>query len=241
MARYQSGQKIIQQRLDALQREMDALKSATPVYNVEQRATYGKCLAALHEAYAQGKAGLQPLFVKADRSSIVRPLTFEETIDAIVNAYESGNRKLIISWNDSCTGIVYNGNTTKFKVVPVSEELVLLDRDFNSLVVSTGYAGQEGVELDVSKGKYNQGLTKNEVLEHPGWTESVTDKALLKAFRDIVFRERGTNTAMGYHVSINPKQDHLRALAVTSLDGGSIAYDRLNFTNGARFVRVGQK
>ena len=241
MAKYQSGQKIIQQRLEALQREMDALKSATPVYDVEQKGTYGKCLAALHEAYAQGKAGLQPLFVKADGSSIVRPLTFEETIDAIVNAYESGNRELITHWNDSCTGIQYKGNTTKFKVVPVSKELVFLDHAFNSTVVSASYAEQDGVELDVSKGKYDEGLTKGEVLKNPGWNESVRDKALLRAFRDIVFNGRGTDTAMGYYVKVNPEQDHVRALAVCFLVVGSDAFVRNYRYFNARFVRVSPK
>ncbi len=240
MAKYHSGQKVIQQRVDALQREMDALKSITPVYTVEQRSTYGKCLASLRDAYANGNAGLQPKFVQADGSSIVRPLTFEETIDAIVNAYESGNRELLTGWNDSCTGIAYKVNTTKFKIRPSSQDLILLGEDFRSPFVSADYAAQDGTELDKNKGKYDVQLTKPEVLKNPGWLTAVSDRALLKAFRDIVFAERETDIAMGFYLRNSPQQDELRALAVGSLSDDSGADDRDDFGYDARFVRITQ-
>lgn len=241
MAKYHSGQKVIQQRIEALQMQIDALKSTTPVYNVEQRATYGKCLAALQDAYAEGKAGLQPLFVKVNGSSIARPLTFEETIDSIVNAYESGNQNLLDKWNDSCTGIANKSNSSKFKVVPVSRDLILLGKNFSSPFVSVDYAGQDGIELDNSKGKYNVPLTKPEVLKNPGWLAAVKDKSLLKAFRDIVFAERKTDTAMGYYVRDKPSQDELRALAVDLLYYDSDAYSRYDLSDDSRFVRVSPK
>lgn len=242
MAKYNSGQKIVQERIGALQREIDALKSATPVlYGVEQGRTYGKALAALREAYARGEAGLQPQFVKDDGSSVIRPLTFEETIDSIVNAYESGNTELLAHWNDTCTGIAYKAGTTEFKIIPVSQELILLHQDFSQLFVTADYGSQQGTELDKNKGKYNVPLTKTEVLEHDGWLEAVRDKSLLKAFRDIVFAERKTNVAMGFYVRGNPQQDQLRALAVYYLDSSSGAYGRLNLVDDARFVRVSPK
>ena len=238
---YKSGQKIVQGRINALQREMDALKSATPVYGIEQRRTYGKCLAALRDAYAQGQAGLQPLFVKADGNSIVRPLTFEETIDAIVNAYESGNKELLTRWNGSCTGILYKAGTSRFKVVPVSRDLILLGEDFSSPFVSSDYNSQDGIELDKSKGKYDVQLTKPEVLKHNAWRAAISNASLRKAFRDIVFAERRTDTAMGFYTRDNPKQDQLRALAVYDLDSGSDANDRDDLDDNARLVRVSPK
>ncbi len=244
MAKYVSGQKLVQHKVKALQREMDALRQAAPVYDVDQRATYGSGLAALREAYSNGKAGLQPLFVQEDGSPIVRPLTFEETIDAIVNAYESGNRILLNNWNDSCTGIAYKANTSKFKVVPASKELILLGDKFKSPYVSVDYAAQEGTELDRTNGKYRVPLAKSEVLKNSGWRESVTDNALLKAFRDIVFAElkkNGRLEGMGFYPRENITADHLRALAVFDIDIDSSAYDRYGLNDDARFVRVSPK
>ena len=220
--------------------EMNALKSVAPVYGVEKGNTYGKGLLALREAYANGMAGLQPQFVKSDGSSVVRPLNFEETIDAVVNAYESGKRDLLDDWNDSCTGVAYKKGSSKFKIVPVSRDLILLDPDFAQVYVSVGYDTQDGVELDKSKGKYNVSLTKSQVLVHPGWHAAVSDKALLKAFWDIVFAERKTDTSMGFYVSDNPTEDHLRALAVNYLDYGSSADGRYILYGNARFVRITQ-
>ena len=142
MAKYISGQKIVQGRREALQREMDALNSLDLAYGVVRGRTYGQALAALRDAHARGEAGLQPQFVKPDGSSIARPLTFEETIDGIVNAYESGNKEPLTHWNNSCTGIAYQAGTTKFKIVPASQDLILLGQDFNQPFVSADYGSQ---------------------------------------------------------------------------------------------------
>ena len=242
MAKYQSGQKIIQQRIGDLQREIDALKSTTPLYDVVQGDTYGQCLVALRDAYGHGKAGLQPLFVKADGRSIVRPLTFEETIEGIVTAYESGNKGLLNEWNDSCTGIAHKENSSKFKVVTVSQDLICLGNNRGQRFVLVDYAGQDGTELDTSKGKYNGHLTKPEVLEHPGWLESVRDISLLEAFRDMVFTERKTDMAMGYYVTImNPQRERLQVLGVDDPKGGNCANDLLDLDNAARLVLVRPK
>ncbi|MFH1316991.1 MAG: hypothetical protein ABII01_05725 [Candidatus Woesearchaeota archaeon] len=241
MVKYLSGQKVIQGRIDALQREMDALTSVSPVYDVEKGSTYANGLVALRQAYADGKAGLQPLFVKSDGSSVVRPMTFEETIDAVVNAFESGNRELLDNWNDSCTGIAYKKGTSLFKVVPVSSDLILLNAQFAQAYVSVGYDTQEGVELDKNKGKYNVPLTKPEYLENPGWCAAVPDKALREAFGDIVFAERKTKAGMGFYVRDDPTEDLLRALAVNYLYSSSSAYDLNYLYLYARFVRGSPK
>jgi len=248
---YHSGRKVIEgrlsnlqneiERLESLKRERDSLKTVTQGYDTSEGANYGKGLVALREAYDKGRANLQPIFVKSDGTSIARPLTFEETIDAVVNAYESGNKGLLTVWNDSCTGIAYKAGTSKFRVVPVSRDLVLLDENFSLPFILVDYANQDGSELDMDRGKYNVPLTQDEALNHPGWLSSVTDRSLLKAFRDIIFAGKTNETAMGYYVRDGPQQDHLRMLEVDTLEERSGADDRYGFGSPARFVLVSPK
>lgn len=242
---YKSGRKVIQERLGYLQRERDALKSATQVYGVAEGLTHGKALAALHEAYDKGKASLQPLFVRDDGSSIARQLNFEETIDTLVNDFESGKGELLMLWNNTCTAHSYKGGTSRFRIVPVSRELVLLSEDFSSPFVSADYARQDGHELDINQGEYNVPLPKSRVLKNPGWLESVKDRSLLKAFRDIVYAKRAelgmSDTAMAYHVWQNPQQDYLRVLEVNGIKDGSNADINYGLDSPARFIIVSPK
>jgi hypothetical protein len=177
-------------------------------------------------------------------------MTFEETIDARVNDYETLRNsdgsarteeerlRLFNLWLDSCTGTAYKGKTSKFKVVPVSVGLILLNPNFAQAYVSVEYGTQEGVELDRAKGKFNVPLTKSQYLVNSGWCAAVPDKALRRALGNIVYSEKKADIAMGFYVQENPAEDCLLALAVCHLYSSASDWSGLY---GVRFVRVSPK
>lgn len=244
MTNYVSGQKVIEQRLIQCQREMDTLKVANLSYDVVRAKSYRQGVAKLRASYTKGTASLQPIYVKTDGKPIARPLTFQETIDAKVNAYESGNKALFNTSLSTSTGIVYDG-TSKFQIVQLSEELVTLPRGTDKPFAESKYGNTSARELDRNKSKYNNLIHKSEVLEHPAWNEAVPDKALLRAYTEIVFAELNavhTEKAMGFWLRNEPQKDSLWALVIDLLLGCySVANGLDDLNSEARFVRVGDR
>lgn len=244
MTDYVSGRKVVGQRVIELQKELDALNAANLSYDVVRANSYSQALTKLRASYTKAKAVFRPAYVKADGKSLARPLTFQETIDAKVNAYESGNKKLFNTCLSTSTAIVYDGKS-KFKIVQLAEELVRLPRGFDKLFAESDFEKIDAQELDRSKSIYNNLLSKPLALSHPAWNEAVPDKALLKAYRDIVFDELNrvqTEEAMGFWLSSEPPKDSLRALAIDLLLGCySVANGVDDLSCEARFVRVVQK
>ena len=177
-----------------------------------------------------------------------KPFTFREKIQARVEAYESGDHRLFDTWLDSSCGIAYKKGTTKFKLVLDCKQLCDLSPDFSQFYLPVKYDKIDGVELDSGKrvmrktAKYNTLLTKAEIQEHPAWLEVVGDKALLKAYTDIVFNEyekkyRKKDVLMGFYVGQKTAEDELRAVFVGSLNGGSNADGYYGLYSGGRFLR----
>ena len=212
-----------------------------------QTTTYALGVEALRQSHAGGECPAQPLYVDGGRS-IVRPLTFKENIEARVNDYERakpGDERLRLfqKWLDSCTGIAYKASTTQFKIIPICPELIGIDKDFNSDFLPVRYGSLAVPELDSSQGKYNELLTKDEVLAHRGWQEAVEgDTALLKTYRDIIFAEKSRSTdLMRFWVRQNTPSDELRALFVNYLDDGSDADGNNNLNTSGSFLRVAHR
>jgi len=189
-----------------------------------------------------------PEFAKDSGSKIYRPLTFKETIEAKVNDYNSGKtdeerKRLFETWIDSCTGVCYKVGTTKFKIIPVCKELILIDKDFNESYLRENYDSLNGIELDSSDGKYNELLTKSEILNHPAWLEAVeNDKALLRECRDIVLNLKpDAEKLMGFYARQNTNDDELRVLYVCNLVYGSGAYARSGLGNLGRLLSVAHR
>ncbi|MFH1455976.1 MAG: hypothetical protein ABIF40_03435 [archaeon] len=172
-----------------------------------------------------------PKLTLSNGSSIYRPLTFKETIEARVKDYETlkdenGNvrskeerLKLFQRYLLSCTGVAYKKETTKFKIIPVCADLIGIDKDFNQHFLPINYANLTGTELDSSQNKYNTLLTKQEVLNNPAWLTAVEDdKNLLKVYVNIVFSVKQENKLMRFWVRQNIEEDELRALFVDNLD-----------------------
>ena len=186
--------------------------------------------------YALGVEGLR-------QASVERPFTFKENLQARVEAYESGDYRLFETWLNSCTGIVYKAGTTKFKIIPQCAELIGINKDFSQRFLPVEYNTIMGVELDSSKGKYKQLLTKAEVLEHPAWLASVEgDRTLLSAYTDIVFKAYASkhssrDESMGFYVKKNTPADELRNVFVHDLGNGSFAVGDDNLVISGRFLR----
>lgn len=242
-ANYVSGRKVIEQRVIELRTELESLQVANLAYAVVRANSYGRGLIKLRTLHTQGKAAFQPKYAKSNARPTVRPLTFQETIDAKVNAYESGDKELFKTCLSTSSGIVYDGSS-KFKIVQLADELVTLPRSFDKAFVGSNYAQADAQELDRagSKHKYNDLLGREEALRHPAWNEAVPDRALLRAYRDIVFNELNavhTEKAMGFWLSTDPPGDCLWALGVDLLLGCySKAYSLDDLNGEARFIRV---
>ncbi|MDP3698571.1 MAG: hypothetical protein Q8R47_03210 [Nanoarchaeota archaeon] len=188
--------------------------------------------------YAQGVAKLRELGEQ--------PKTFKENIEARVVAYENSDKTLFDTWLESCTAVVNKKMSTRFQIVSLSTELMSIPANFNKSFLPVDYDTVQGIELDSSNQKYDQGLTKDEVMDHAGWLLAVeADAPLLKTYRDIVFAELGNpKTAMRFYVRQNNGQDELRALFVNDLDynsnaggGGNLNYSG-SFLRGSPVVRA---
>ncbi len=229
---------------------------AWPYELMERTSTYALGVEALRQSYARDECPAHPMYTKGDGNTIVRPLRFQENIRARVEDYETTHNldgsvrsmeerlKLLTErWLDSCTGITYKAGTSKFKIIPVSSSLIEIDSSFNSAFMPVNYDSISVDELDKARGKYNELLTKTEVLEHPAWQAAVEDdRLLLTAYSDIVFtqlREKyNRDTGMRFWVRDTRQEDELRALFVDYLDSNSYADGYNNLISGGSFLRV---
>ncbi len=161
-----------------------------------------------------------------------RPLTIRETIEAVVQNYETllradGSTRtkeerlvLLRLPFDTGSAIVYEKMPSeKCKIVSLASQLTELDTAVGPCVF-VDYAAISGVELNFTQGKYNSffGLSKSEVETHPGWNAVVGDAALLKTFRDIVFSEAGTDRAMKFCVRGPVRESQLHPLYLNWLE-----------------------
>lgn len=207
-------------------------------------STYAKGVHALQNFCTAAANTVHPQFTQDDGSLIYRPLTFKETIEGRVSDYESNKDsdervRLFQRWNDSCTAVAYKKGTTKFKIVPMSPELITIPEGFNQDYMKINYDKLSGVELDRNDATYNNLLTPLQIETHPAWLTALEeDILLLKAYRDIVFAEKKTETAMGFWLRNDIPEDHLRALFVSGLDDYSIAGGDFDLYDGGSFLHV---
>src|SRR3989344_994634 len=203
--------------------------------------TYAKGVHALRKVCQEEKNIMHPGFSWED---IHRPLTFKENIEARVHDYESNKNsderlRLFQRWNDSCTAVAYKKGTTNFKIVPISQELITIREDFNQSYIKINYDSLEEIESDRNDAIYNSLLTKKQIENHPAGLAALEgDLHLLKTYRDIVFAEKKTETAMGFWLRTEILEDQLRALFVSNLGNNSGAGGDGSLNGGGSFLRV---
>ncbi|MCM2325481.1 MAG: hypothetical protein NDI94_03390 [Candidatus Woesearchaeota archaeon] len=202
--------------------------------------TYMQALNVLQTAHANGKAKLQPV-IEIDGVTMVRPLTFKETLQQIVIAYRSGNHSILDNSFDTCSAIAYKAWTKEVKIIPLSEELITLGQDHGLGHIVTNFDGLKGTLLDrhaggtavpydetnlhrmtaqsIGPGKdyfgktiYNTSLSMDQVMGHPAWLAAVEgDSKLLNDFSTIVFKKEKFNMAMSVRLSAFEVSEEIRA------------------------------
>jgi len=237
----------------------DTTQSAGKYILMPQTKTYALSLHALQEACVAEKNSNHPQFTLQDNCKVYRPLTFKENIQARVENYETTHnqdgsertldeRFFLITkrWHDSCTAIVYQAGTTKFKVVPISEYLITLNTNFKELFLQVDYNTINGTELDSSKGTYNNFMSQNSVLTHASWLAAVEgDGALLKSYTNIISTELKRNwdrpNGMVFWVGYDDHGDQLGALYINNLNCYSNAARNGLFKTGGSFVQIANR
>jgi hypothetical protein len=150
-------------------------------------ASYGEGLVALR-GLCDEDGGLHP-FVKG----VARPLTFREMIRARIDQFR--NEGLGAMWDvgfATCTAIVYQGGTTKFRIVPMSDVLINhVPASFRQSYVPINYddfGDFEELDSRDEDDAYGRQLSKDEVLRHKGWLAALEgDRSLLREYAGIVF------------------------------------------------------
>ena len=183
----------------------------------------------------------------------VRPFTMKENLQARIEDYntltntdgtqrtEEERKRFFITWLDSCSGTHYLANTTRFKIIPRSNELITLAQAPTKEYLSVPYAQTSGTELNSTRSKYNQNLSRAEVLKHPAWLAAVEeDQVLLGEAFDIMGAVNNAPAdwkGMGFFVYPDKTQDELRPLFVNGQDGCGNAIGRNLLYDDGRLLR----
>ena len=183
----------------------------------------------------------------------VRPFTLKENLQARIEDYntltnpdgtrrtEEKRKRFFNTWLDSCSGTHYLAGTTRFKIIPCSNELITLAQAPVDDYLSVHYTQTLGTELDSARGKYNQDLSRVEVLEQPAWLAAVEeDRVLLGEAFDVmrtVKKAPADWKEMGFYVWPSQVQDELRPLFTSSRGRGGIAGDGGLLCSDGRFLR----
>jgi hypothetical protein len=155
------------------------------------------------------------------------PLTFKENIEARVNDYNTqrypngtmrGKKARLELFNfdlSSATGIANDDYDREFAIIPKCEQVINFTRPMNRGLkrlflgrYPKGLSNHYKVPLKTLPGnvevldqrlaKYNEPLTKKEVLNHPAWRAACDDSKLLKEYADIVFSEYKRDRTMPF-------------------------------------------
>ena len=230
--------------------------------------TFGACRDLLASLCSQEDA-IHPFI-----GSIARPLTFKETVQARIDQFKEFQKQkksvktgqtLWTSWLDTCTAIVYKKSSTKFKIIPLSPNLLRLPASFkNAFLADIDYDSFTDVdEIDMTNpehGVYNELLTQEQVVgndkdlkPHRGWLaalggDNAENRALLKEYAAIVFALLKRDTAMQFwtvhdnpgnqQAPILPRENQLWALYADNVGGGCGCVGFRVLINVTRLARV---
>ncbi len=224
----------------------------------------GRRIIAIDRAstWAQGYHALRACVVERDNPhpryemntqtgpiTFYRPLTFGENLRARIVDAQAHNNNVgqAYSWNrpnDSCTAIIY-GHNGKFKVQTISRDLLDLAPDFGDSFVQKQYNSVDtdngnAMEFNRRSAKYNELLTREEVLCHPFW-QFVADGNIdvLRDYTQLQWAgKKADYKGMGVWISDSPQNGELRALYVDNRNYNSNAYGSYYLYNNGFFLRV---
>ncbi len=235
------GEAIIEHKSTSL----DGIVSLMPL-----ASTWAQGYHALRDACdADARAGLtvrQPTCV-LDGQTIYRPLTLGEDLRARLADARAHNNDVAQapSWKrltDSCTAIIY-GTDKKFKIQKISRDLLNLPPEFSQHFIEVRYDTIHGVdvaEFDRRDAKYNEKLTREEVLRHPFWQFVADgDSDLLHEYTQLQWAGKQAGyKGMAVWLRESPKNGELRALFVSNLNNDSYANGNDSLSGSVPFLRV---
>jgi len=226
-------------------------KLSVGAYSFIEAKPYSQAVHKLQVALKTSPSSVHPLFNLSATQKVYRPLTFKENIEARINDFETKTnpdgsprsnddlKKLFLVYLDSCTGIAYKAESTRFKIDPECKTLITINNSFNQAFHPIDYSTFNGVELDSSKDVYNSLLSKSKFLDHEGYRLLYSDdKKLMNTYWDIVHSLKSQDNLMSFWVKQNTSTDELRALYVNNINNNSNANGNNNLNNNARFLLI---
>ncbi len=191
----------------------------------------------------------QPTFVKLDGTTIYRPLTMLESLEAVVINYNvardlNGDLRSVVDrfglkLHDkfTCTGISYKKDVkkiTEIKIIPESKELINISSDTKDFL-DVSYDSVDGTIIKINKIKYNKALKYTELLEDPLWIASVGDtqygRIVLKEFAHVFFSTILNFSALSFsNIFRNSKPKYGNSFSPNSSDRG-LGFYLLPYTN----------
>ncbi len=155
----------------------EAAASYIFVQYVNENHHYAGMQQQLRQECGNDRKTLQPTYQLADGSSVFRPLTFRETIQACVDNFNreydlSGMKRpleeRIRPFADpiaSCSAIAYKAATGRIRIAPICQALVEADNKFEKDLLPIDYNLIDGVEIDTYKEGYGPLEVWNALLE----------------------------------------------------------------------------
>jgi len=166
------------------------------------------------------------------KSEVYRPLTLTESVEAVVDWFETlydsstghkrtEDQRLILprACIDTDTGVVRKGNSTKFKIISESKQLITLEESFAEKDISINYRRTDGIELDLRMG-YNKQVPEDKLVDL--LTPIFEGKrALAKAYSSVVsiiIKKNGNGEQAGVYVPRLTNGTALLSMYIKSLN-----------------------
>ncbi len=167
-------------------------------YEIISSNNYNDAMDDLRLCYKTHAFSNEQKLYPTDDGDVIRPLTYRETMEILVNNYESGYKDKELSERVefmqpenlyTCTGVVFKKDTDFFRIIPECKELILIEDNLeNELDACYKDFSRLGYELYRPHLICNKVLSKEQALEHTGWLALFEfDRSLLGAYVDIVF------------------------------------------------------
>ncbi len=217
-------------------------------YEIVNGSSYSDALHNLRAACLNDSKSSQPT-INVNNKKMPRPLTFWETVKFMRDIYSvTGNARIFSVYMDTCTGIAYLANSTMFKIIPESENLISIPKGDSRPFLPIDYGRLNNFpEIDSSETYrglplFNCCLDKQRYMHNKGWYYALQqDTQLMSDFFNIISNIKGRNgELLSFYVKENPWQNLLRALFVSYV-GDSFAGGGNDLGSSARFLRVAQK
>ncbi len=215
---------------------------------MEKKDTYLKSICTMRDICKRDFFDAQPKFTNSKGKSKARPLTAEETMEAMLDDYfcegagKDQRRRLWQKKIDTCTAIVYKSQSTKFKIVSPSEDLILITEDCLKGYLQVNYDKLPGIELDSEKGVFGMGLYKAKALKHDAWLAAAGGKGyLLREYCEVMFalikEIWNLDQAMAFGITPFVKETKLHSLVLSGTNNSGNAIGYYDPNNASSFVR----